>query len=209
MAARDLSVPGREERHGDAARDLNYSRPTRGGFFMGEKRSPRGLSLSAEQSVMRLTPHDPPQQRGIGRSSRRVPSCHSPTQDFWLREAVLAPLDAAYARSQACASKRVCGTLGPMADDQRPNSNAPKRDRTPAVSRVFSDGSLIELLYRASDAQTAFAVWRDGGWTFETDVEIGGERLVPFSPRNNIIKNDVVLLPSEPQEYGSKAELLD
>jgi hypothetical protein len=130
-------------------------------------------------------------------------------QDFWLREAVLAPLDAAYARSHACASKRVCGTLGPMADDQRPNSSAPKRDRTPAVSRVFSDGRLIELLYRASDAQTAFAVWRDGAWTVETDVEIGGERLVPFSPKNNIIKNDVVLLPSEPQEYGSKAELLD
>ena len=60
---------------------------------------------------------------------------------------------------------------------------------------MFSDGSLIELLYRASDAQTAFAVWRDGESTVESEVVIGGERLVPFSPRNNIIKNDVVLLP--------------
>ena len=84
----------------------------------------------------------------------------------------------------------------------------PKRDRTPAVSRVLADGTLIELLYIASKAKTAFAVWRDGGWTIENEVVIGGERLVPFSPRNNIIRNEVVLLPSQPKEYGSKAELL-
>lgn len=76
------------------------------------------------------------------------------------------------------------------------------------MSRVFSDGTMIELLYRASETKTAFAVWRDERWTIENEIEIGGERLVPFSPRNNIIKNEVVLLPSEPQEYGSKAELL-
>jgi hypothetical protein len=83
-----------------------------------------------------------------------------------------------------------------------------KHDRVPAVSRVLSDGTLIELLYHASEAKTAFAVWRDGTWTIENEIEIGGERLVPFSPRNNIIKNEVVVLPSEPEEYGSKSELL-
>jgi hypothetical protein len=31
---------------------------------------------------------------------------------------------------------------------------------------------------------------------------------VPYSPGNNLIKNDVVLLSSEPQEYGSEAELV-
>jgi|HubBroStandDraft_4_1064222.scaffolds.fasta_scaffold170571_2 hypothetical protein len=74
-----------------------------------------------------------------------------------------------------------------MTEDREAQSpDAPKRDRTPAVSRVFSDGTLIELLYRASDAQTTFAVWRDGEWTIESEIEIGGERLVPFSPKNNI-----------------------
>ena len=33
-------------------------------------------------------------------------------------------------------------------------------------------------------------------------------RLVPFSPENNLIKNEVVLLPSEPQIYGSEEKLL-
>src|SRR5207249_9066280 len=33
-------------------------------------------------------------------------------------------------------------------------------------------------------------------------------RWVPYSPHNNLIKNEVVLLPSEPEEYGSEDELL-
>src|SRR3982074_854209 len=96
------------------------------------------------------------------------------------------------------------------ADRVEQRSGFAKRDRVPAVFRVFSDGTLIELLYRAApEAKTAFAVWRAGSWTIENEVELGGEQLVPFSPRNNIIKNEVVLLPSEPEEYGSKVELLD
>ena len=40
-------------------------------------------------------------------------------------------------------------------------------------------------------------------------ADIGpGARLVPFSPNNNLIKNEVVLLPSEPQIYGSEENLV-
>ena len=35
-----------------------------------------------------------------------------------------------------------------------------------------------------------------------------GERLVPYPAENNLIKNDVILLPSGPEEYGSEAELV-
>lgn len=35
-----------------------------------------------------------------------------------------------------------------------------------------------------------------------------GEILVPYSPANNLISNDCVLLPSKPEEYGLKTELL-
>ncbi|APO49704.1 hypothetical protein BD122_05695 [Bradyrhizobium diazoefficiens] len=36
----------------------------------------------------------------------------------------------------------------------------------------------------------------------------GGHKLVPFSPNNNLIKNEVVLLPSEPRSYGDEQELV-
>jgi hypothetical protein len=85
-----------------------------------------------------------------------------------------------------------------------------KKTAFPTVSRCLPNGAMVELLYRPSVHATAFALWREGSWTIEREVESEvGERLVPFSPNNNIIKNEVVLLPSEPAEYGSKEELID
>jgi hypothetical protein len=51
-------------------------------------------------------------------------------------------------------------------------------------------------------------VWTNGRWTIEREVTIAGERLVPFSPRNNLIRNEAVLLSARPQEYGSEHELV-
>jgi hypothetical protein len=84
-----------------------------------------------------------------------------------------------------------------------------KRQAVPAVSRCLSDGTLIELLYRAQDRRTAFAVWRDARWTILHQVKTdSGERLVPFLPENNLIRNEVVLLASEPQTYGGEEKLI-
>jgi hypothetical protein len=84
-----------------------------------------------------------------------------------------------------------------------------KREAVPAVSRCSPDGTLIELLYWPERRQTAFAVWRDARWTILERVEADyGELLIPFLPGNNLIKNQVVLLPSEPQIYGSEEKLL-
>ena len=47
--------------------------------------------------------------------------------------------------------------------------------------------------------------------TIVEGVQIEGEdgsTLVPFSPENNLIKNEAVLLPSEPRDYGSEKQLL-
>jgi hypothetical protein len=82
------------------------------------------------------------------------------------------------------------------------------RDVVPAVSRCLSDGTLIELIYRPEERTTAFAVWSRGRWSIRGDVEADGLRLVPFSPRNNLIKNEAVVLPSQPSEYGSEEALI-
>ena len=82
------------------------------------------------------------------------------------------------------------------------------RDGIPAVSRCLSDGTAIELLHDPEARTTAFAVWANGRWAIEPEVTIAGERLVPFSPRNNLIRNEAVLLPSRPQEHGSEHELV-
>src|SRR5665213_328195 len=97
-----------------------------------------------------------------------------------------------------------------MTTNQPGESSTERKDATvPAVSRCLPNGTMVELLYNAAERTTKFALWHDGQWTLESEVEVQtGERLVPFSPNNNIIKNDVVMLPSEPAEYGTKEILL-
>ncbi|HYR88485.1 MAG TPA: hypothetical protein VE422_30680 [Terriglobia bacterium] len=81
--------------------------------------------------------------------------------------------------------------------------------RIPAVSSVFNDGSILETVYQPQEKRSAFVLWKDGKCTMQSSFQFTPtHRLVPYSPHNNLIKNDVVLLPSEPEEYGSEADLL-
>lgn len=79
----------------------------------------------------------------------------------------------------------------------------------PTVSRVCGD-TIIELVYDAGMRKTGLAVSRFGGlWNVEQEVRIEtGEVLVPYSAKNNLIATNCVLLPSLPEHYGDKYELL-
>jgi hypothetical protein len=81
--------------------------------------------------------------------------------------------------------------------------------KTPTVSRVTSD-TLVELVYDPVKRQTALIVSRFGGlWNAEQEVRIEtGEVLVPYAASNNLIRSGCVLLPSAPEPYGTRAELI-
>jgi len=80
---------------------------------------------------------------------------------------------------------------------------------TPSVSAVLPDGALLEMVYHPAEKRSAFALWRDGAWTEEAIFSLTpSQKLIPYSPDNNLIKNDVILFPSEPQEYNSEEQLL-
>lgn len=67
----------------------------------------------------------------------------------------------------------------------------------------------MELVYDPEERETNFAVWDGEAWRLARSVPMAdGEHLVPYSPQNNLISNQVVLLPSEPEEYGSEEELV-
>ena len=85
---------------------------------------------------------------------------------------------------------------------------ARKKAAVPQVSAVLDDGTLVEMLYRPDERRTAFAVWQGGAWREERSILVNAHRLVPYSPRNNLLLNEVVLFPSEPEEYGSEEALI-
>src|SRR5213080_2009475 len=77
------------------------------------------------------------------------------------------------------------------------------------VSTVLPDGSLAEMVYRSEENRTLFCVSKDRAFRYESNLLVNGQRLVPYSPRNNLLTNEVVLFPSEPLEYDSEEKLVE
>jgi len=106
-----------------------------------------------------------------------------------------------------------CPSSAPMEQkerQQKPQANSPAQPRIiPTVSSALPDGTLIELAYDAHARRTSFVVWKDGSWGLAKRYSLDtNEILIPYSATNNLIRNEVVLLPSAPEEYGSEAELI-
>jgi hypothetical protein len=79
----------------------------------------------------------------------------------------------------------------------------------PTASAVLGDGELVEMVYDPVERNTRFVCGNKDAWRYEESVSLSPtERLVPYSPGNNLIKHNVVLFPSEVEEYGSEAELV-
>src|SRR2546427_4917454 len=94
--------------------------------------------------------------------------------------------------------------------DEKPTETiekAKKQTGRPTVSTVLPDGSLAEMV--CQESRTLFCVSKDGAFRYETNLIVNGQRLVPYSPRNNLLTNEVVLFPSEPSEYESEQELVE
>lgn len=98
-----------------------------------------------------------------------------------------------------------------MTNANKRAASAPKdsAQQIPTASAALGDGSLLEMVYDRAAATTSFVRWHNGEWKcVPHHVLHDGRALVPFSPRNNLLTHDVVLFPSEPEEFASKAELV-
>jgi len=85
----------------------------------------------------------------------------------------------------------------------------PNEKRIATVSAVLPNEQLVELVYDPEVRKTQFVCGNHEAWTIEESVLLSpAERLVPYSADNNLLKHNVVLLPSEPAEYVSEAELV-
>jgi hypothetical protein len=98
-------------------------------------------------------------------------------------------------------------------DNEFPNigeavEKAKSKHATPIVSGVLREGSLLEMVYRPEERRTLLCVAGEGGVRYVPNILEDGKRLVPYSPENNLLKNDVVLFPSEAAEYESDHALI-
>jgi|ERR1043165_2179000 hypothetical protein len=98
-----------------------------------------------------------------------------------------------------------------MTSNPPPEKKEPERKPTvtPVASAVLPSGELAEMVYDPAGQQTQFVVGSGDGWRYEESAELSpSERLVPYSPTNNLVKHGVVLFPSEPADYGDESALV-
>lgn len=90
-------------------------------------------------------------------------------------------------------------------------NNAVRQRSTATCSSVLDDGTIVEIVFRRETRATGFVTYKAGDIDEVSVVELpnGAGRLVPFSPKNNLLAHEVVLLPSAPRPYGSEETLLD
>jgi hypothetical protein len=82
---------------------------------------------------------------------------------------------------------------------------------TPTISKCLADGTVIEALVDLDAMTSTLAVCDpDGQITVVPHLDIPtGERLVPYSPTNNLIVSGCVLLPGDVGEFGEKGDLVE
>jgi hypothetical protein len=70
-------------------------------------------------------------------------------------------------------------------------TNQKEKQLLPTASAVLEDGTMVEMIFRPDLRRTLLAIYSAGRWTLQEKVELAdGSRLVPFSPGNNLIKNE-------------------
>src|SRR6266852_5936651 len=93
-----------------------------------------------------------------------------------------------------------------------PNSGAEearKERRIPTVSAVLGDGTILETVVDREAKRTSFVLAKDGEWQSADSVPIDSSaRLVPYSARNNLLAHEVILFPSQVEEYESEEQLV-
>lgn len=91
-------------------------------------------------------------------------------------------------------------------DQETPNGAT----RTKAiVSTVLPDGRIVETVYRPDSETTAFAVWDGERLGIASEIVLPGERLAPYRGDNPLLKNRVVLFPSEAAKVDNPSALVD
>ncbi len=84
-----------------------------------------------------------------------------------------------------------------------------KEKGIPTVSKVFPDGSIVELVHDPKEQKTQLAHFTNEQVHCVDHIDLPtGERLLPVSARNNLIKHGALLLPSHPEPTPSTEALL-
>ncbi len=76
------------------------------------------------------------------------------------------------------------------------------------TSEILNDGTIIEMIFDSQKNETSLAIYKDNEVKCRKSFEVDGVILKPHSAGKDLLKNKVILFPSEPKKYKSQKSLI-
>ena len=86
--------------------------------------------------------------------------------------------------------------------------NEDKNVKKNRKASLVSSNKIAETIYNKKKQQTQFTIYENGGIQFFDNVNQGGKEIFPLDAKSDVVSKGIVLLPSEPLEYGTEKELI-
>lgn len=73
---------------------------------------------------------------------------------------------------------------------------------------LVTEGKIVETIFDPIREQTQFAVYENGTIHYADFIKTENDEFFPLDAKSDIVRKNIVLLPSLPSEYGTEEELL-
>jgi len=83
-----------------------------------------------------------------------------------------------------------------------------KKEQEKTIASGVFKNSIVEMIFNPQENTTSFVIYQNGRLEIKKTVTHEGILYKPHSVGKDLIKNKVVLFPSEPKEYGSQKGLI-
>lgn len=83
-----------------------------------------------------------------------------------------------------------------------------KRYKKQIASMILEDGSIVEMVYDPINSKSSFIIFNNGEIKKEILIAIGNMDYVPLYPNNSLLKNKVILFPSDVGNFESEELLI-
>jgi len=77
------------------------------------------------------------------------------------------------------------------------------------ASEILADGTIIEMLFDKIENKTKLAIYKNGEIKIQQSITNGEEILRPYNANKDLLKNNVILFPSQPEDFSSQKELVE
>jgi hypothetical protein len=86
--------------------------------------------------------------------------------------------------------------------------NEDKNAKKNRKASLVLDDKIAETVYDKKQKKTQFVVYKNGEIKFLDKVKQDGQEVFPLDAKSDVVSKSIVLLPSEPLEYGTEKELI-